>query len=425
MVMSPFSKEVKNQYLNNKTLFKYARPSNAATWLNCSASLQFCLDNEFESKPAKYTELGSWAHYLWQVTNQPHLKGLIEPENCEFTSSADIDDEMVGAIGAANDYAARYVDLKKCADNHEFVVPCFYDHTRRSIIDFWGISDRGILHIFDLKYGKTPVSVEKSKAMQIYAISLLDFMATSKDFTNPRFPEIRVHILQPRINNGFTACSYSIKELIQIKKEILEYRKDILSSEKLVFRPSESTCQWCPAKINGACPVLAYVNVTTMKPAFEKLPMAKQKTKLYLGKPIPDEMVEQIWHSQKDLKAWIDSVCNYFKQRVSEGQFPGYKLQDTYGHRKWNTEQLDRVEAFLSEHLTSDEYLQTKVISPNQVERLWSKNKYDKLLLDTLSKYIVRPVSGSKVIETNETVPAISDQFENYEKHNNKTEEND
>jgi hypothetical protein len=110
-------------------------------------------------------------------------------------------------------------------------------------IDYLVLKD-DILHVIDLKYGKSRVKAENNTQLKLYAYGAYKLLEPLADINR-----IELHIMQPRVNkNGnFTSWVVPIKTLLEWAEYIVSSKAQTAFSGNGIFKPG-NWCFFCPGR---------------------------------------------------------------------------------------------------------------------------------------------------------------------------------
>lgn len=197
-------------------------PSSAHRWLKCG----YCLKGtKLTGLDYSFANEGTRAHKLAEMFLNGAVKDYL---SLCVNANGYSDTNMLTYVKQYIDYIQQYTFDKWYTEKQLTITPNIW-----GTADFVGYNRDGI-HVFDLKYGKTPVSVEDNPQLQIYAMGALLLFKVDKP--------VYVHICQPRIGyfNYVILRKKEMKELFAVlQKREKELRTDI---EKV---PGPH-CKYCP-----------------------------------------------------------------------------------------------------------------------------------------------------------------------------------
>lgn len=391
-----------------------AGPSGAERWMHCTASLQ--ASREFLetltpnqqrafAQGSEAARQGTTAHAAAEVEARVIL-GEIDASEAENTllelavvpdtAGEAYDDEMAEYISEYVDLIRTYVN-DRGAENVRIeqrvvaAIPLsgmFAD----DVYEIAGFGDTVVLPtpeepalvVADLKYGAgKDVSVEENPQVRIYALGALDLLADDEGRLPEWLKDVVYHIAQPRLG-GMKTWSEPLDDLLDWRDNVLSpaLTKALHGREAgAVFAPSETACQWCPAR--GTCAALAEDRVaaaadlfdTIVEAEFEDGPGAFPET-TSLSDARLGALLEQaigLEKITKDLKAEAE------RRLFRGGQIPGFKLVNYQPPRKWS----DDAETVLGE-----------VGTPVFVKKMMTPTQAMKALGDqakVIEPYVVKP----------------------------------
>lgn len=379
-----------------------AGPSASERWMSCTASLQASrkfLETLTPNQQAEFSRSstaarqGTTAHSAAEVEARVLLGQMTQEEAdlslLELTINPE-DDEAYDAEMA--EYITEYVDLIRSYidDGHEVLIE------ERVVAGIWltgtyeeevyeipGSVDVGVLPtkgdpstlvVGDLKYGNgVDVKVEKNSQARLYALGLLGRLVNDEGDLPEDLTTIRYHIIQPRLG-GIKTWEESVEDLLTWRdEELAPALTAALYGEGVEFKPSETACQFCPAR--GSCAALAEQRVTEAAGLFDVIVDAE-----FNGESFPEtsglsdtrlgELLTQVsglLDIHKDLKEEVQ------RRLHRGGTVPGFKMVSYTPPRKWKPE----AESLLDE---VEEIWKRKLLTPKQALEVL-KNDEDKTLL--------------------------------------------
>ena len=395
--------------------------SGSVKWLNCAGSI--AAEEEFnlaekakyelalkegknpEIKSNEYADLGTLAHELADIclkNNQDAIEWVDREISCESDGKIlkiVVDQEMAKFVQVYLDYVLAhetndsqlYTEEKVDFSN---IVPEGFGTMDSGILDY----TTGILHIFDLKYGMTPVFAEGNTQGRLYCIGMyneLKFLGVIKSF--------KIHIIQPR-KFSITSEEVSLEELIEFSKEAKIKAKEALK-ENAKRTPGEKQCEWCDVRFT--CETLADYSYNLIKDDFEDLG-AKNLNKLpeeAMEKinSISDERIKELLDNKKLIEKFLKNIEEHTLERMQKGEkIPGYKLVRKKSNRTW----INEAEVVLVEELGEKAYTQ-KLIGITAAEKLLDKKQMEELTYKPEGGIEMAPEKDKR-----EAVQCVIDQFE-------------
>jgi hypothetical protein len=267
------------------------------------------------------------------------LKG--DKDSCEYLGSPieDIvtEDDLVKVIKThickvvpreMVDYVQEYLDYVRsfmCKDSELFteqrvdfsnIVPDGFGTLDSAVLD----NRSRVLHIFDLKYGRTPVEAENNTQGLLYALGFYN----ENGFLND-FDKITIHIVQPRIYN-LSNWTISVEEMISLGESI-KPKADLAISKDAPRVPGEKQCEWCSAR--GNCLPLDNFTKNILGNEFDNFDDNSLP-------PLSDERKREILDNSDIIVSFLKAVKNeVFHDLNNGGKLNGYKLVEGRSYRKW------------------------------------------------------------------------------------------
>lgn len=126
--------------------------------------------------------------------------------------------------------------------------------------------DKNVLHVFDYKYGFTPIEAFENWQLIEYACGIGYDLSHAVNIT-----DIYLHIVQPR--DYISSSKHKVWHLIA--NELSTYRQRLIVSEALAMSPNaplrvSNECKHCPAR--HACPALKQAAFGATEIAFREVP---------------------------------------------------------------------------------------------------------------------------------------------------------
>jgi hypothetical protein len=343
------------------------RPSSASRWIACPASarLSTLVPYQESGEAAKIgTAIHALAETCFQLDTDPMkfvgqvVEGItMTEENCSFAL------EHLEAIWAIQDELGfvRIEQLYKLYQTPEY--------TLQGTADVVGISKDKLI-IADLKTGRGYVDAD-SEQMKIYALgALMDHGGKPKEV---EFQIIQPHHGEKRIHR------MSVDELGVWETEVLLPAINDAVSDAPNYRPSESACQWCPAKHICSAQkeqfdiVAAQPDITTM---------SKDDIKEVMLALTPAQ-IGAILSKAPLVEKFIEAVKDHATKQMEGGAvIPGWHMKAKRGSRKWIDSETAR-QSLTDAGLTDSQIFETELISPTQAEKLLAKEQ--RVILDDLT----------------------------------------
>ena len=369
--------------------------SGASRWINCTPSAK--LEDEYgERKSSAYAQEGTLAHELSELYLLKDTLGRISEQDFnarleEIMANDLFSEEMLDVVPLYTDYCAdslaeaktvnplAVMEIEQKLDLTEYVPESF--GTADCVI----IND-DLIEVIDLKYGKgVPVYAEWNKQLMLYALGALRKYDVMYDIN-----EVRVTIVQPRINN-ISSWQISVKELKKWADEELKPRADLAFEGKGELNAGD-WCRFCA--VRNQCRKLYEQQLEIAKHEFAAPEL------------LTDEEIADIVRRTPKLIEWANSVAEYAQiKAINENkEWPGLKLVEGISRRKWVDEDkaTDAIFARCPE-LSEDEILTAKLKPITTIEKTIGKARFAQLLSDV----IIKPQGKPTLVPLEDKRPAI------------------
>ena len=279
---------------------------------------------------------------------------LMTEENCEFAL------QHLKAIWAIED------ELGKGCVSVEKFLPYIETSTFKvgGTADVIGISkEKRKLIIADLKTGRGYVDAD-SEQLKLYALAAMEDSLLYQDID-----KVELWIIQPHHGEN-RVFEMTTQELVDWEHYILTPAMANALNPAFQPVPSDSACQYCPAKT--ICPAQANIVETVhVSPPVEML--TEEQISVLLTK---FDMVED----------YIKAVRDHALERMESGAvIDGWQLAPKRALRSW-TKESEVVPALLGLGLKIEQVVKQEVITPAVAEKLLPKDR--KGLIDTLTSRI-------------------------------------
>lgn len=288
-------------------------PSAASRWMHCEAStLYSSIDTTSDA-----AREGTAAHALaedeilrrlgWTRTaDREQLEYDIVQAGWDLDEMASYVESYVQAsVEALQSAAVGMVEASVHAHGQ-------YADLLRGTADLLWIGDDGVLHVWDLKYGRS-VRVQARGNAQLLTYAALA-MQTIEPAVTYSLTGVRVAIYQPR-NGGRSEAYYTCEEVADHYEaliRIVDKRKKAPST--LQYSPSADRCRWCPAK--SFCPAL--VDPRQHQDFLEFIDGDDE---------VEPDQLENLFDKIPELKAAIDEVESRMRLETEAGMHEAYALK--------------------------------------------------------------------------------------------------
>jgi len=335
------------------------RPSAAARWIACPASVQLSARMP-KGESGAAAQRGTAIHSL--------------SESCFMTSSAPEEWLGVSVEGIRMDedaitYARKhldYIETEELRLGNVFVEQFVTAYESPAVrvagtADVLGWSDdTGEFIIGDLKTGRGWVDAD-SDQMRIYALG-------GMRLAKKQFKTVTMTIVQPchGVNRSHTM---TVPDLLRWEAQTLIPAVQAAMSTTAEAVPSEAACAWCPAK--AICP--AHIE------PFNVMSVAQAPPAL------SDEQLTSFLDSISKVEAFIKALESYATKRIKDGAaLRGWQMGPKKAHRSWVNE-ADAAEWLHKAGLVSSQIFPHKIITPAAAEELLEKGT---TVTDTLTKKV-------------------------------------
>ena len=344
------------------------RPSSASRWIACPASarLSTLVPYQESGEAAKIgTAIHALAETCFQLDTDPmkfvgqEVEGItMTEENCSFAL------EHLQAIWAIQDElgSVKVEQLFKLYEAPQFSL--------QGTADVVGISQDKLI-IADLKTGRGYVDAEDNEQLKIYALGAL--MHHSQKPKEVEFQIIQPHHGEKRIHR------MSVDELGVWETEVLLPAINDAVSDAPRYAPSESACQWCPAKHICSAQKEQF-DIVAAQPDITI--MSKEDIKEVMLTLTPAQ-IGAILDRAPMVEKFIEAVKDHATKQMEGGVvLPGWQLQPKRASRKWIDSTTAR-QALTDAGLTDSQIFETELISPTAAEKLLPKEQ--RVILDDLT----------------------------------------
>lgn len=356
-------------------------PSYSATWLFCSGSLIPSL--LAEDKAGIDAAYGTVAHgvaetWLKLGVRPDHLIGEVERvDEGHEVFEIEIDEVML-------DYVQEYVDWCVALPGDHYVEQRVDFSDLTPIPNQGGTADHiccqpGVLTITDLKMGKgVQVFATKNTQARLYAYGAFREWDWMYDFQR-----IVIRIAQPRLGH-FDVWEITRKELLEFA-EFARYKARDAWSPNAKRTPGEKQCQWC--RVRRDCPAIAAYMVEMTEGVFDDLSGDLQEGDVvnlinrlddefdeFMIKPVSVQSLSVAQKSKlikfrKVVENWFKAIEDELEKQLNDGQkVPGYKLVEGRSNRVIASDKTAPSTLSLLSGLDEDQFMETKVKSPAQIE---------------------------------------------------------
>lgn len=225
-------------------------PSAAKRWMTCPGSVAAITACPVEDTTSEAAAEGTAAHALAEILlrERIELKGrgdLLREWAAEYGEKYDANGLKAGVMPYVDEVSDAWEALggrkhaRLLLERRVFVIDGVYG-TADAVV----ISDKGVLHVLDLKFGRgVRVEAEDNPQLRCYALGALQDAELERDIH-----EVRMTIVQPRHKDGgHTSTAVMTAEALHAWGEELAAAAEATKIEGAPRVPSEGGCLFCPA----------------------------------------------------------------------------------------------------------------------------------------------------------------------------------
>jgi len=337
--------------------------SSAHRWLACPPSAVAA--EAYPNQDTDFTREGTLAHEVAEATARGEI------------FSPGVDDEIIPGITPEMYECAQgyrdYIQEQIKGDEAVILLEQRVDFSPW-VPDGFGTCDCIILQgdtmiVIDYKYGVgVPVSAIDNPQMKLYALGALNDFGFVYDVK-----KFEMHIYQPRINN-VSVDKGTVEELISWADSTVKSIAEKAAKGEGDFCAG-SHCKFCPHA--GKCRELTktctdFVETHDLRVAIPKL--------------APHEITE-VLAMEPVIALWLKRVKEQALTAMLNGEdIPGYKVvEGKLGNRKW-VDELKVANALNVAGYNREDYTETKLLSPSQMDKAIGKKKVAELLDELIER---------------------------------------
>ncbi len=296
-------------------------PSSAARWVACAGSVTLCQLYPETEETLKQKQ-GTAAHWVasQQLTGQPEPRvGQVAPNGIV------IDEEMLEAVD-------MYVDDVRAVGGTPHVempvkMPHVHPEHNWGTPDCWVFNkDRGVLHVWDFKFGHAFVDAFENWQLIDYVEGILEELGV----TGIEDQHIMIHmrVVQPRNYHRLGP----IREWVVKASDLRPYFNALANAAGKAFSSNaqcipNSQCGYCSAR--HACGALQTSSFKAMDVSTQPIPTMLTEEGLALE-------LRLIYHYLERMEARKSGLEEMAAQIIRNGKaVPGFSLQFALGRAKW------------------------------------------------------------------------------------------
>jgi hypothetical protein len=341
--------------------------SSSSRWLACPPS---AVANEaYPQQDTSFTQEGTLAHEIAEAV----ASGSINPADIEtghdtMGNPIPTTKEMVEC---AKEYA-DYIEEQKKSNDATVLLEQRVDFSTW-VPDGFGTCDCIIIQddtltIIDYKYGQgVIVNAENNSQLRLYALGAMHDYGDLLGIT-----KVEMHIFQPRLNHT-SKDSMTVEELLTWADKTVKPTAEKAIKGKGKYTPGEH-CRFCQHA--GRCRALT-------RACTEYLDTHGMRVSLPVLAPYE---VADVLRMEPMVTLWLKKVKEQALTTLMNGEeLPGYKLvEGKLGNRKWKDEA--EVAATLANLYSREEYTETRLLSPSQMDKAIGKKKVAELLGELIDR---------------------------------------
>lgn len=345
-------------------------PSSAERWINCPGSV--AASKTIKEAPSQYAAEGTAAHHLANLTflGQPWGAGdVVEVDGFKFT----VLPEWVPLIHDFHEWCNEMPgdQFSEIRVYYESWIPGGFGWIDRAAFN------DGVCGIRDLKFGQgVQVFAKENDQLRMYALGILHDYSYLYDIQH-----FEVGIDQPRLGHR-DVWDFSRDELEQWGMDVIVPAFKRVQEGK-AFKAGK-WCQFCRFKRD--CKVRMNQGLAAVLADFEDLDAlddARGTKDIQLMTP---EEKAKIYPDIEVLEAWIkDFKKGVVADLLRGGKIGGCKLVEGRSNRKWGDP--DKV----AKRISPDDAFERTLRSPAQLEKLFGKARFNKILGELVVKPPGRP----------------------------------
>jgi hypothetical protein len=257
------------------------------------------------------------------------------------------------------------------------------------------------LIVCDLKYGKGyEVSPVKNRQLRLYACG---FMDDKKLWSKVK--RITLAIAQPRVQAEPSVWEDTIEGLTFFRTKVAEIVESI-NKGSTVFKPSEKSCKWCPAK--SQCKAHAAFAAEQVGLEFDAL-VDTNGSKTPSCAALTMEQRVAIYRNAEILTAFLKANAGGLMDDAIAGKsLPGLKLVESGSKRKWADEDVTAA-ALASLKFNPDDYAPRSLLGIGAIASLFDdKTKREQFM----NKYTETPKGKPSLVDESDPRPTyVADEF--------------
>lgn len=387
---------------------KYS-PSKLPRIIACPASALYESPVDQAATSSSYADEGTLAHALMAECLD---NGIYIPTPA-LTGKYQLTKSVLDAIQFSLDYAyslkqsyiQRGVDVYDLVEQKVSLAGFVPSTNCEQLNDVAGTLDYALvagdtLHIVDWKFGAGIEVYPDTPQLLAYALGKIAIPERAL-----RYRTVHCTIVQPRITTDEHVKTHiiSMEDLLLWLHLTLVPALISINSKHPIFKPSVSTCRWCPIKNSCAARKASAAQVAAQVFALHDM-LPSESPSENSTEPDPDDLTVLL-DKAPILRQYLDDLEDYVRGLLLSGRaVPGYKLVSGRSTRQWANEQQAKDWCFSRGY---DEYKMStlKFASPAQAEKILPKA----LVKDPeFLNLIVKPEGKPTLVKETDKRPALT-----------------
>lgn len=355
-------------------------PSQLSRIIECPGSV--ALYEALGSPEKAANEAAEHGTMLHDIMHEIYLKNLTSLKSFDIS----VDDK------AAIKECVSYYKTVKASIGHNIIA-----ETSETMVSLksWGIpevfgtNDRSLtdnirrhLHVFDWKFGYTPVYPDFNSQLLAYAAGIMKYPYIMQKVT--------LHICQPAIDN-FSSWTINADEIYRWVHSTLATALHDAQTVNPTYNPGKNQCQWCPC-IRHCDAHLMWVdqNAGDIFKLNGNLPEYATHERII-------ELLDKAYIVEAAIKAYYKAL---YDDLCMGATIPGKKLVRGRSNRAWKDEET--AVKWLDANTDIEDLFVSKAISPSQAEKFDKSLKSNKDFQDLFEK----PPGKLQMVDESDVRPA-------------------